>query len=483
MQFNSLIFLLSLTVFIFLYFILKNNFRKILLLIGNLLFYLSFGYYGLIVLISILLIIYVFGIALEKYEHRKITLITGILFVLSFIVFFKYFNFIFSIYPGSEKNTSLIKLSAPIGLSFYTFSSISYLIEVYRNRIRPERNILSIAQFITFFPLIVSGPIERPYNMIPQFKENQNFDYDRIKSGLIFITLGFFKKVVISDRLDTYVGKVFAAPEEFRGVALIIGTVLFSVQIYCDFSGYTDIAIGIAKILGFKVSENFNLPYYAKSIQDFWSRWHITLSKWLRDYIFLPVAYSVTRKLNNKPFAGIKPESWSYITGIIFTMFICGLWHGANWTFIVWGLIHAFLLVFAFMTKKIRKKIVRKTGIENTFIYNPFKVAFIFSVVTVAWVFFRAADLSEAIYIIKNFTSGINSGNIIKIFSSRFNFVITIILIIILELIHRIQKSEGILVFLNRKPVWQRWGIYYLFIFMILILGRFDVASFIYAKF
>jgi alginate O-acetyltransferase complex protein AlgI len=479
MQFNSIIFILSLSVFIFLYFIIKNKQRKVILLISNLLFYLSFGIQGLVVLISILVIIYVFGIVIEKSNKSKLFLILGIISVLLFLVLFKYYNFFISIFFSPGNLLPVIKLSTPVGLSFYTFSSLSYIIEVYRKKVPAEKSIFSLAQFITFFPLIVSGPIERPYNLLSQFKENNGFDYERIKNGLILITLGFFKKVVIADRLAGLVDNVFSNPTEFRGIALLVGAMLFSIQIYCDFSGYTDIAIGIAKILGFRISENFNLPYYSKSIKEFWTRWHITLSSWLRDYIFLPTAYSVTRKLKNKPFLGIKSENWSYVIGISVTMFICGLWHGANWTFIVWGLIHAFFLIFAFITRRIRRKIIKVTGLEKSIITSFVKISYTFFLITVAWVFFRANTLNDAMYIVTNFFSDFSAVNVMKIFSSRIN----IFLIIILELIHYIQRKEGILVFLNNRPIWQRWGIYYFFVFTILIFGRFDVASFIYAKF
>lgn len=483
MQFNSIIFLLSLSVFIFLYFIVKNKQKKILLLVCNLLFYLSFGIQGFIVLISILAIIYIYGIVIEKSNHRKSFFISGIISVLLFLVLFKYYNFFVSIFGNAGYLLPVVKLSAPIGLSFYTFSSLSYIIEIYRKRVPAEKSIFSLAQFITFFPIIVSGPIERPYNLLPQFNEKKAFDYERIKGGLILITLGFFKKVVIADRLAVLVEKVFSNSTEYRGVALLVGAVLFSIQIYCDFSGYTDIAIGIAKVLGYKVTENFNLPYYSKSIKEFWTRWHITLSTWIRDYIFLPIAYSVTRKLKNKPFIGIKSEDWSYYIGISITMFVCGLWHGANWTFIVWGLIHAFFLMFSFATRKIRKKMLKKTGLEKSFISSYFKISFTFFLVTFAWIFFRANNLNDAIYIVTNIFNNFNSVNVMRIFSSRLNMYIVTLLMIVLELIHFIQRKEGILVFLNKRPLWQRWGIYYFFVLVILIFGRFDVASFIYTKF
>jgi alginate O-acetyltransferase complex protein AlgI len=483
MQFNSIIFFLSLAVFIFLYFLVKNKQKKIVLLVGNLLFYLSFGIQGLVVIISILVIIYFFGIVIERSNYNKLVFVLGIISVLIFLILFKYYNFLISNIFDSSIILPVIKSSVPIGLSFYTFSSLSYIIEVYRKRVHAEKSIFSLAQFITFFPLIVSGPIERPYNLLPQFNDNKDFDYERIKSGLIIITLGFFKKIVIADRLAFMVDKVFNNPIEYRGVALLIGAVLFSIQIYCDFSGYTDIAIGIAKILGYKVSENFNLPYYSKSIKEFWTRWHITLSSWLRDYIFLPIAYSITRKLKNKPFLSIKSEKWSYFIGISITMFICGLWHGADWTFIVWGALHAFFLIFAFITKRFRKKIFKVVGLEKSVINGFVKISFTFILITFAWIFFRANNLSDALYITTNLFGNFNALSIMKVFSSRNNVYIVVSLIIILESIHFIQRKESILVFLNKRPVWQRWGIYYFFVFVILIFGRFDVASFIYAKF
>jgi alginate O-acetyltransferase complex protein AlgI len=482
-QFNSIIFIAALSVFFLLYFVFKNKYRKAFLLIINFLFYLSFGYAGLLVLISVLVIVYLSGITLDRFKNNKSVLLFSILSVLLFLVAFKYYNFFTSIISGGNNQIPVLKLASPIGLSFYTFSGLSYLVEVYRKRVQAEKNIFTLAQFITFFPLIVSGPIERPYNLLPQLKEEQKFDYERIKSGMIFITLGFFKKVVIADRLSELVDKVFSSPGDFKGIALLIGAVLFSIQIYCDFSGYTDIAIGIARIMGFSVLENFNIPYYSKSIQEFWTRWHMSLSSWLRDYIFLPVAYSVTRKLKNKPFAGIKPETISYFIGISITMLICGLWHGANWTFIVWGMIHAVFLIFAFATKKIRRKLTRKMSLENSHLIRLFKISFTFFLVTGAWVIFRANNLYEGYYIIMNSFDSFSAITIMKIFSSRLELIVIASLIIILELVHLVQRKYGIINFINGRPAWQRWGLYYFFVFTILIFGRFESASFIYAKF
>jgi len=482
MQFNSVIFIAAFTIFIFLYYIFRNRYRKTLLLSANLLFYFSFGLSGLIILVLVLVSVYFSGLLMEKSDGRKLIFWAGIFSVLIFLIIFKYYNFFAALIFG-ENQLPVLKIASPIGLSFYTFAGLSYVIEVYRKRIKAEKNIFSLAGFITFFPLIVSGPIERPYNIMPQLTVEKKFDYDKIKSGLILVTLGFFKKAVIADRLSGLVEKVFSSPEEFKGAALIAGAVLFSIQIYCDFSGYTDIAIGIAKIMGIDVIENFNLPYYSKSIQEFWSRWHISLSNWFRDYLFLPIAYSVTRNLRNKPFLGIKSESWSYISGISITMLICGLWHGANLTFILWGLIHAVFLVFAFATKKFRKRIIRKSGLENSFILNSYKTLFTFSLITFAWVFFRAESISSGFYIVTHFFSSFNPVNVMLIFGSRIEIIVVVSLVMILEVIHFVQKKYGINVFINSRPVWQRWSIYYFFVFVILIFGRFDSASFIYAKF
>lgn len=482
MQFNSLIFPAAFTIFVFLYYILKNNSRKTLLLICSLLFYSSFGLTGLIIMISVLAAVYVSGIAVEKRSGKMGVLWISVLLVLSILFVFKYYSFFAGVFPVGL-NLPLLKTLSPVGLSFYTFAGLSYVIEVYRKRIKAERNIFYLAQFITFFPLVVSGPIERPYNILPQLREEKKFDYDAVKKGLILVTLGFFKKVVIADRIADLADKVFANPQDYKGIALIAGAVLFSIQIYCDFSGYTDIAIGIASIMGFRVMENFNLPYYAKSIQDFWTRWHISLSTWLRDYLFLPIAYLITRKLKNKPFMGMKSESWSYLAGISFTMLVCGLWHGANWTFIVWGLLHAFYLVISFLTKKIRKKILRKTGLEKSILSMIFKTTFTFSLVTLAWIFFRSESVSKGYYFASNIFGGFSLVTVMKIFSSRYELIVVLSLLILLELIHFVQKKYGILNFINSRPAWQRWSLYYFFVFVILIFGRFDSATFIYANF
>ncbi|MCP5101735.1 MAG: MBOAT family protein, partial [bacterium] len=344
MIFNSIDFLIFFGIVFSIYFFVPQKFKWILLLAASYFFY---GYWKLpYLLLLIVPTILVYFIALhisrtESKRRRKFLLVLGLISGLGGLVVFKYSDFIggslFSL-AGifiSDITYNPIKLLWPIGISFFTFKLVSYLIDVYNENAEAEKHPGYFALYVSFFPQLLMGPIDRAINLIPELKKKVDFDIDRIVSGLRLVVWGIFKKMVIADRLAVFVNEVFKNPEE-QGINLIFGAYFYAFQIYCDFSGYSDIAIGLSRVLGFKTMQNFDFPYFSKSMTQFWNKWHISLSTWLRDYLFLPIAYAVMRPIKTPRLCKIKAETWGYVTGMFFTMFLGGLWHGPAWTFVIW---------------------------------------------------------------------------------------------------------------------------------------------------
>jgi alginate O-acetyltransferase complex protein AlgI len=427
---------------------------------------------------------YYAGIWLEKTEgkKRKCFLIASLIANIGVLAVFKYYNFlnnnlstILSTF-GYKNSIPYLSILLPIGLSFHTFQAMSYTIEVYRGKQKAEHKFGIYALYVMFYPQLVAGPIERPQNLIPQFKEIHYFDYDRITSGLRLMAWGLFKKVVVADRLAIVVDTVYNNPQHFNSLSLIISTFFFSFQILCDFSGYSDMAIGAARIMGFKLMTNFNKPYQSKSIHEFWQRWHISLSSWFKDYLYISLG-------GNRV---IIPR-WYLNLFIVFL--VSGLWHGANWTFVIWGALHGFYLIFALITKKIRKKL------NLLFFLNriPFLTTITtFVLVTFAWIFFRANNINSAIYIAKHILTGFHE-TAIKLLNkqvvleylgiSKADMFLSVLLIMFIEMVNIIQMKKSISEIFLRQPSYIRWLIYYLFISVILILGVFENRQFIYFQF
>jgi D-alanyl-lipoteichoic acid acyltransferase DltB (MBOAT superfamily) len=352
----------------------------------------------ILVLGFIIAIDYLSGIQIEKAERnkKKFYLWLSISANIGVLALFKYYNFLndtlsFLIH-GSGTKTILpnFPFLLPIGLSFHTFQAMSYSIEVYRGNQKAEKNLVVYALYVMFFPQLVAGPIERPQNLLPQFSERHSFDYNRVTSGLRLMAWGFFKKLVIADRLGILVDNVYNNAHSFNAASLLLATVFFSFQIFCDFSGYTDIARGAARVIGFKLMKNFNAPYQSASITEFWKNWHISLSSWFRDYLYIPLG-------------GKRVAIPRWYLNIFIVFLISGLWHGANWTFIAWGAIHGLYVIIS----RIKNNIFEKNGIK--LLPDKFQflsVAFTFSLVSFAWIFFRAENLSVALHIIQTIFSG-----------------------------------------------------------------------------
>jgi D-alanyl-lipoteichoic acid acyltransferase DltB (MBOAT superfamily) len=359
---------------------------------------------------------------------------------------------------------------------------MSYTIEVYRGNQKAEKHLGIYSLYVMFFPQLVAGPIERPQNVLHQFYQDHLFDYNKLKTGLKLIGWGLFKKVVIADRLSIIVNEVYNNPREFDGPALTLATLFFSFQIYCDFSGYSDIALGSAKILGYDLMENFKRPYFSKSISEFWTRWHISLSTWFRDYLYIPLG-------------GNRVPISKWCINIFSVFLISGLWHGASWNFIIWGSLHGLYMIIEKLIKPFEKRTLEPV-LKNTFPFPYMKVLLTFLQVSFAWIFFRAQTVDDSLYIVSHLTSGwssiLNLQNLKVLISNiggkdliygLFNILIGFAVILFMEYIHFHSRNREITDIIKNKPTWQRWLAYYGIILAILTVGVFQHQEFIYFQF
>ncbi len=346
----------------------------------------------MLLLLSIL-VNYTLGILVDRCQSKslaKTLFILAVAFNLGLLVVFKYANFL-----AENFNISLAKapIYLPIGISFYTFLAISYLVDVYRKTLPAERNLLNFALYISLFPKLVTGPITLYHDFAPQIPFKREINIDDFSDGVKRFIIGLGKKVLLADMVAKTATEIFAVPagQQTAGLAWL-GIVCYTLQIYFDFSGYSDMAIGLGRMLGFKIPENFNYPYISKSIKEFWTRWHISLAKWLRDYLFLPIAYAVLRKIKKDRVFHIKAEGWAYYTGTFFTFLLCGIWHGANWTFFFWGGYYGVLLV---LEQAGLRKFLKKN------LWSPLRLLFCQLLIMIGWVFFRSPDLGYAFAYLK----------------------------------------------------------------------------------
>ncbi len=496
MIFNSLAFLIFFSIVVFLYFAIPYRYRWGLLLIASYFFYMCWEIKYILLIIISTLTAYCAAILIEKEPSRKkLFLILGVSSNLCILFLFKYFNFFndslntFFNFINLPYDVPAFNVLLPIGISFYTFQTVGYVVDVYRGESKAEKHLGIFALYVSYFPQLVAGPIERSTRLLPQFLEKHKFDYQRVTDGLKLMAWGMFKKVVIADRLAALVTQVYNDPQEYQGVSLIVATVLFAFQVYCDFSGYTDIAIGAGQVMGIKLMKNFDRPYAARSVTEFWRRWHISLSSWIRDYLFLPIALK-------KRYWG----TWGILYATMIAFSLMGLWHGANWNFLFFGVLHGLALSYEIVTKKWRMKI---TGYIPSQIYNTLSLIFTFAFINFTYIFFRANTISDALYIVSHLFTGTGS-----FFLQLVNHTITfntaeiretirsifynqplqkvfwaVALICFLEVIQYIQKYGSIREMLSKKPVWFRWPIYYAIVSAILYLGIWDEQQFIYFQF
>ena len=485
MLFNSIQFLIFFPVVMMLYFITPFKIRWILLLIASYYFYMCWKVDYIVLIIISTLIDYICSNQMAKLESKKTRkkwLLISIFSNLGILFGFKYFNFfseniqtLFNQY-NLFYEIPLFNVLLPVGISFYTFQTLSYSIDVYNGKTPAQKHLGVFAVYVSFFPQLVAGPIERSNHLLPQFFKEHKFSYDRVKSGLQKMLWGFFKKIVIADNLAILVDGVYNNLDSYTGITLLVATIFFTFQIYCDFSGYSDIAIGTARVMGFELRENFNRPYFSKSIQEFWQRWHITLSSWFKDYLYIPLG-------------GNRVVKWKWYYNIIITFLLSGLWHGANWTFIIWGALHGIYLIFAITLNYPKKYFSQKIRKYSPKIDTTFDVIITFILVAFAWIFFRANNLDDAIYVIKNMFTDLNEynnlGRQFRGIGIYLNDLIKYFFLILFLIGYSIyERTDDVWKKLQLKPSWIRWSIYYIMLYGILFLAPHStINNFIYFQF
>lgn len=502
MLFNSIEFMVFFPVVLFIYFIIPRKLRSLWMLVASYYFYMSWNpQYAILIALSTVFT-YAGGILVEKCVSmecrytsrnfmRKVILIGCLAVNLAILGIFKYGNFLLDSLDavvrvfGIEIVSRRFDLLLPVGISFYTFQALGYMIDVYRGDITAERNLLRYALFVSFFPQLVAGPIERSGNLLKQMREMEDiklWNAKRITSGAILMVWGLFMKMVIADRTAILVDTVFDQYYIYGSTELCVAAAGFALQIYCDFGSYSLIAIGAAKIMGFTLMENFCAPYFAVSVKDFWSRWHISLSSWFKDYLYIPLGGSRKGKLRQ-----------AVNKMIVFS--VSGLWHGADWSFMAWGGVHGFYQVFADLTSPYRKKCLDQLKVkQECFSWRLLQTAVTFLLVDFAWIFFRADSMMSALYYIKRIFIrptpwAFFNGDLYTLGLDRPEMNILLFSVLILFLIDTIRVRKKILLdeFLFTQNLWFRWGCMIVLILMIFIFGEygpnFDAQQFIYFQF
>jgi D-alanyl-lipoteichoic acid acyltransferase DltB (MBOAT superfamily) len=480
MLFNSLEFILFFPIVVALYFALAPRFRWILLLIASYYFYMCWNYKYVILIFITTFVNYLSGIGIGKSKekvYRVFFLVTGLVVSFGILFFYKYFNFF-----GDTINTLFSQFNIfyqvpayhyllPVGISFYTFQTLSYTIDVYKGKQSVEYHFGIFALYVSFFPQLVAGPIERSTNLLPQFYKQNELKFENVRDGIVQMLWGFFKKVVIADRLSEYVNAVYNHTGDYQGPHFLLATLFFSFQIYCDFSGYSDIAIGAARVMGYKLMVNFRRPYLALNIREFWQRWHISLSTWFRDYLYIPLGGNRVA------------SKWRYYFNLFFTFLVSGLWHGANWTFIIWGALHGFYLVFAIWIKNIRERINRFLGLTaSPGIHNTLQRLITFVLAYFAWIFFRANSIGDAFYIIRQMTS-LNYQTPLNLFKFSVDFYISFFLIALMLMIEILEEHFELYTRIRLLPRYIKWALVTAIMLALLVLGVWEASDFLYFQF
>ena len=485
MTFNSWEFLLFYPVVALLYFVLPKRAKWIMLLIASYFFYMCYQAELVFLILGTTFISWMASNIIEKTEKksvRKLWLTVTLVVCLGVLFFYKYFNFLSGsvtgliAFFGGTPDPVTLNLILPVGVSFYTFQTLSYVIDVYRGDIKTERNFFFYALFVSFFPQLVAGPIERPGNLIPQLEEPKKWNNENAIKGAKHMIVGFVKKVAVADILSLYVNSIFNDVEKATGLGVIIATVLFAVQIYCDFSGYTDLAIGCARIMGIKLMKNFDHPYTATTLKGFWARWHISLSTWFKDYLYFPLG-------------GSRCAKWRHLMNLMIVFLVSGLWHGAAWTYVIWGAIHGLYQIIGQLTIKPRNKLIAAIGLKET---SPIVVwgrrVGVFALVCFSWLFFRANSMADAIALIRAlFTGwGTSFSQSLNLMGLDLTAILTCILsIAILLIIDNLLKYEDEV---GGSYILTRGGSFIYYVWMILfawavLLSKGESSTFIYFQF
>lgn len=479
MLFNSLHFAAFFPVVAAAYFGLPHRWRWALLLATSYYFYAVWEPGYLILLWVSTVTVYATGLLMGRTaarEERRPYLLLSLGINLGLLFLFKYYNFFSDVLRPLLGAWALPHSGflLPIGISFYTFQALSYTIEVYRGNQAAERHLGRFALYVAFFPTVLSGPIERPGRLLPQFLERHDFAYERVTNGLKLMTWGLFQKVVIADRLAEVVNNVYGEPTQFPGPALAVATLFFAFQLYCDFSGYSDMAIGAAQVLGITVMDNFRRPYFATSIADFWRRWHISLSSWLRDYLYIPLG-------------GNQVALPRWCANILVVFLLCGLWHGANWTFVLWGLLHACYVIAGRVSGAWRQPILGGWPKVRQAIH----MVVTFALVCFAWIFFRAQTVGDALYIVGHLPTGWAQALDPNLFGdTRTTFGVwardwwlSIALIGLVIGVQVLQSRGNLRERIARQPWWIRWSLYSAALWGIFLFGALRQTEFYYFQF
>ncbi len=460
--------------------------RRYLILAASLAFYAMLAPEYLPALLLVVIVSYSSGLRIEGRDGpaRKRSYFLGLGILLALLVSFKYAGALRSLLDLKSRASLppwLSSIGLPLGFSFLIFTALAYLIDVNRRKIPAEKNFPAFAAALLFFPKLAQGPIERAGMLLPQVSQPGGLDEGRVTQGLKRILLGFFKKLVVADRLAVFTGMVFGNIEQHNGSTLFLAMVFYAVEIYADFSGYTDIAIGSAKILGITLSENFERPYFARSIKEFWGRWHMTLSAWLRDYLFLPLAYFFSRRFPKSRTLGVKTESLIYAAATMITFGLCGLWHGEGLHFLIWGLLFGVYLSVGQASRKFRERVARRTGfVRFPRLRNAWKILFTFSLVTVTWLFFAVPRLADIGLILKKLLSF--PGRPFLLSGSQISYSLTAIFLMAL-LDWSAEYGRGLSAFFESPRRIVRYISFAALAVLILMIGFLDEDQFIYFRF
>lgn len=474
MLFNSLDFLLFFPIVCLLFFAFPQRYRWLLLLVASCYFYMYFIPIYILILAGTIVVDYFAGILIENNQgkKRRFYLIVSLFANIMVLAVFKYYNFFIENIEtlvsalGSTTRLPYLSILLPVGLSFHTFQAMSYTIEVYRGNQKAEKHFGIYALYVMFFPQLVAGPIERPQNVLHQFHEHKVFTYANFIKGLKLVIWGFFMKVVVADRLAIYVNAAYNNVDNHNGTTLLLATTFFSFQIYCDFAGYSSIAIGTARIMGFDLMTNFNRPYFARTISEFWKRWHISLSTWFRDYLYLPLG-------------GNKVPKYRWYFNLFVVFLISGIWHGANWTFVIWGALNGAYLVIAIVTQKYRDAINNALGLTRSkTLFTAIQILTTFILSSFAWIFFRANNVDEAFLIVKKIATTL-SGDLFVKWDVFFAVFIGLSVLLLREF-----RDEFLI---NKFSFLKKYNLslvfYAVIVALILLMGVFDEGQFIYFQF
>lgn len=501
MVFTSLQFLLFFPAVVLLYWAFPVRRRWVWLLAASACFYLCWNPKYAVFLLFSILTTYLAGRLIDwanklpdrrRLIWKRLTVVGALLCNIGVLFFFKYFDF------ALENLNAVLKVFhfaviqpkfdviLPLGISFYTFQAVGYVIDVYRGNAvsgsdgAAEKNLARYALFVSFFPQVLSGPIGRAGSLLPQLEAEHRFDYEQVKSGLLLILWGFFQKLVVADRIALFVNEVYGHYNNYPGFPLVLATVLYAVQIYCDFAGYSDIARGAARVMGIELIDNFKRPYFARSVADFWRRWHISLSSWLRDYVYIPLG-------------GSRCAKWKKYRNVMITFLVSGLWHGASWNYVAWGLLHGFYQIFGAVTKPIRNRIIQKLHINpEWWLWKCVQILTTFLLVDFAWIFFRAPGGQVAVGILQSMIARSNlsvlwNGGLYQMGLSKGNWAVLILSVAMVLIVSLLRRKHVLAPALSQRGVVLRWAFYFAALYAVLILGiygpGYEASAFIYFQY